>query len=96
MTFTQSDIFGRHLERSANIPTTLPKHVDQPLPSHFGAKYSTHLHTAANGHPQAEVHLVLGCHKDSSDVLACIASNGQHDETQEAAAQVPGTADLQQ
>lgn len=56
----------------------------------------THLDAATDGHAQGKVHLVFGRDKHGRDVLARIARNGQHDETQEAAGEAPGAADLRQ
>lgn len=38
------------------------------------------------GDPDGQVHLVLGRHEHGGDVLAGVASNGQHDQAQEGAA----------
>jgi hypothetical protein len=38
----------------------------------------TYLYGAAHRHSQGQVHLVLHGNYDSSDVLTCVASNGEH------------------
>eukprot|EP00983_Pelagomonas_calceolata_P058144 1145377-Pelagomonas_calceolata.AAC.3 len=53
---------------------------------HYPANVQPHLEGAAHSDAQRQVHLVLGRHHNSRDVLARIARNGQHYDGQEGGA----------
>lgn len=52
------------------------------------------LNGRADCHTQAQVHLVLHSHHNSSDVLAGVAGNGQHNDAQEGLAEARFRAEL--
>jgi hypothetical protein len=84
-----------HTHARPHTYTRMPSHTRtaRPPPSLTHAARA-HLHTAADGHAEREVHLVLRGHKHGGDVLARVACDGQHDKAQEAARQAPCAADL--